>query len=513
VERQGRAKLHLQIHHHDRHSNSGLAGLIFAFALNCALAAAAYVATGHSASWLAPDRAEFSAWKGYGLPFAQFLAFGYLVDRGFRFLIRHVDRAKGTARPFPRLAVQLVQILIYFVTLSAVATRIFNQSVTGILATSGIVGLVLGFGLRGLIADLFSGIALHVDKDINVGDWIDFSFRGKDLSGQLHDIHWRSVILHDRSGNVMMVPNGEFASAVVINRSRPNNLAEYSVSIALGNEYESGRVLTVLEAVLQMLCDNKMIVASPPPRAVVAKIENGLLHYRLCFHLHAHPRAVEEAQSAAIRYAVQFLKAAGILIYPLLPGYFGPDKLPPDRLQNLDVRCRILATVPLFRALTEEQLQTIADGTQVRRLTEGKVLMQMGESSDSMYVIAEGALDVAVERGDELSVIATLWPGEWVGEMSLLTGEPRNATVITHTASVLYVIGKPAMADLFEKNPELIPVLAQIAGRRRKSRTRAAHPVNASADAAKTNSIIARIREFFGIAAPHNAGGLGAAAS
>jgi len=485
---------------HDRHRNSGLPGLILAILVNGMLMAAAYIATEHSFSWLASARAGLPVWKGYVLPIAQFLAFGYLLDRGFRFAVRHIDSAKGPgARPFPRLAVQLVQIFIYFLMLAGVATKIFDQSVTGIIATSGIVGLVLGFGLRGLIADLFSGIALHLDTELNVGDWIDFSYRGKEMSGKLQDIHWRSVILHDRSGNVMMVPNSEFATAVVINRSRPKDLAEYFVSIALGNEYEAGRVLAVLEAVLQMLKDNRLVAASPRPRALVNKIEGGLLHYRMYFHLTADPRDIEEAQSAAIRHAVQFLKAAGIYIYPLLPGNYAPDKLPPDRLQNEDVRCRILAGVPLFRALTEGQLHKLAEGMEVRRLVEGRVMMRKGESSDCMYVIAEGALEVMAELGDSMTVIATLWPGEWVGEMSLLTGEPRNATVVARATSVVYVIGKPVMADLFERNPELIPVLAEIAGRRRKARsdgTRGDLPTN---DAAKTNSIVARIREFFGL--------------
>jgi small-conductance mechanosensitive channel/CRP-like cAMP-binding protein len=486
--------------HHDRHRNSGLAGLILAILLNGMLMAAAYAATGHTFSWLADGRSGLPVWQGYILPIAQFLAFGYLLDRAFRFMVRHVDAAKRPGgRPFPRLAIQLVQIFIYFVMLSGVATKIFNQSMTSIVATSGIVGLVLGFGLRGLIADLFSGIALHVDNDLNVGDWIDFHYRGRELSGKLQDIHWRSVILHDRSGNVMMVPNSEFATAVVINRSRPKDLAEYFVSIALGNEYEAGRVLAVLEAVLQMLADNRLIVPMPRPRALVAKIEGGLLHYRMYFHLTADPREVEEAQSVAIRHAVQFLKAAGIYIYPLLPGNSPPDKLPPDRLQNEEVRCRILAGVPLFRALTEAQLKKLAEGMEVRRLIAGKMVMRKGESSDCMYVIAEGSLDVMAEDGAEMTVIATLWPGEWVGEMSLLTGEPRNATVIARAITTVYVIAKPVMADLFERNPELIPVLAEIAGRRRKARQDGSRQDLPSNDVAKTNSIIARIREFFGM--------------
>jgi CRP-like cAMP-binding protein len=92
-----------------------------------------------------------------------------------------------------------------------------------------------------------------------------------------------------------------------------------------------------------------------------------------------------------------------------------------------------------------------------------------------------------------------LWPGDWVGEMSLLTGEPRTATVQARTTSLVYAIKKPVMEKLFEGDPTLIKSLAQIAGRRRKSRDRPYPPLLPNQDIAKTHSTVARICAFFGL--------------
>ncbi len=474
-------------------------GLVLSFAMNVALAIISFFILGHAAGWMAPERLNLPGVLGYGLPFLQFLAFGFLIDRGFLLFVGRMAETDALGRAPPRLGVQLGRLLIYFCILSATISSVFNRSITGILAASGVVGLVLGFALRGLVSDLFFGIALHLDQNISTGDWIDFSYRGKEFTGRLRDIHWRSVICEDIHSNLMLIPNSEFATTVVINRSKLGNATEYTAFIGLGNEYECGRVLTVLEMVLQQLIVDRVILDKPPPTARIAQIEGGVIKYRLAYHVYPDRMSAVDSQSAVLRSALQFLRSAGFYLYPLFPNYTNPAHLPPDRPQSHEVRLRILASVPLLRVLSPQALESVAEGAEGHILSAGSVLINAGESGNTMWVISEGSFDVIVEKNGVPTIVSTLWPGDWVGEMSLLTGEPRTATVQSRTAGYVYAINKPTMEKLFEADPGLIKTLAQIAGRRRKARERPFPLMSSNQDLAKTKSTIARIREFFGL--------------
>ncbi len=477
----------------------GATKVMVAIAGNVALAIVAYVVLGHVAGWASPTRASFPNSIGYGLPLAQFLAFGYLCDQSFRFFMRRMAETQTGSRPPPRLGLQIGRILIYFCVISGALSWVFNQSITGILAASGIAGLVMGFALRGLVSDLFSGIALHIDHNLSVGDWLDFSYRGHEVSGQLQDIHWRSVVLHDSHDNVLLIPNSEFATAVVTNRSKHTPATEYVSMMTLGSEYEFGRILTVLEMALNYLVNERIILGTPEPTARVAGFEGGLIKYRLAYQVYPGRTARVDAQNAVLRTAIQFLRSGGVYFYPLYPNYTSPGKPAPDRAQSSDVRARVLSGVALLRVLSIEELEAVAAGTEAINVLPGTVLINAGEKGDTMWVIAEGSLDVIVEKDGHAAVVTTLWPGDWVGEMSLLTGEPRTASVQARTSCVAYAIRKPLMQHLFDKDPNLVKALAQIAGRRRKSRERPYPPLSPNQDVAKTQSTVERICAFFGL--------------
>ncbi len=118
------------------------------------------------------------------------------------------------------------------------------------MGASGGIGLILVFGLRGLVADVFSGIALHLDASISVGNWGDLQYRGRDLSGKVLDFAWRTVVLADRGDNPVPMPNGEFAGVMVTNRSRPIPLSKYECVLELDAEHDTARILGSLDNAL-----------------------------------------------------------------------------------------------------------------------------------------------------------------------------------------------------------------------------------------------------------------------
>jgi CRP-like cAMP-binding protein len=127
-----------------------------------------------------------------------------------------------------------------------------------------------------------------------------------------------------------------------------------------------------------------------------------------------------------------------------------------------------LASVPLFSGCTTKELRDIAKATVELTLDEGKEFVTQGDVGREAFVIVEGSADVS--RGG--NTIATLGPGDCVGELALLDHGPRTATVVASTPMELVVLGQREFAGLLETVPGLAThLLAGVAKRLRAADT------------------------------------------
>jgi len=144
----------------------------------------------------------------------QFVALAYLINKLIWFL--H-DRAEtqSTKKVVPRLALHIIVVLIYVVLALAGLNLVFNQPLETFLAASGVLGFVVGLALRGLVSDLFCGIALALDSSIQSGDWLMFQHRGREIKAQFIEFNWRLTHLVDGDGIGILIPNSEFSAVTV----------------------------------------------------------------------------------------------------------------------------------------------------------------------------------------------------------------------------------------------------------------------------------------------------------
>jgi small-conductance mechanosensitive channel/CRP-like cAMP-binding protein len=436
---------------------------------NVAAAAVSAIVLGAAAGWMAADRLEHGALVGYGLPLIQFLLFGFLLDRVIR-LAAMVADASRPHHPFPRLLLQIASVVIYFAVLAVSLSLVFEQSLGPLLAASGIAGLAVGFALKGIISDIFSGIALHMDASIQTGDWIDFQDRGQTLVCRLIDIQWRSTVLKDRRNNLIVVPNTVFASTLLVNRSRPVAASEYSVSIDIGSEFEASRIRGILDNALARSVADGVLLAEPAPYVRVGGVSEGLVNYRLFYFVDCSITSPPRGVDSVMTNALHFLKAAGIPLYPVRnQAWRRPERPGVERLHLAEARARVLSGVPLLALLSSDELAALAQGAVLRQVEKGEVVLSAGEDGESMMVVAEGMLEVMVDG----TAVGRVWPGECMGEMSLLTGAPRSATVVAAQRSVLIEVHQRAIRPLLEVNPGLISGFAEMMEARRGATTRA----------------------------------------
>ena len=102
----------------------------------------------------------------------------------------------------------------------------------------------------------------------------------------------------------------------------------------------------------------------------------------------------------------------------------------------------------------------------------GQVLFRQGDSGDSFYIIFKGSVEVLVtpEGGTEERRVATLGPGDFFGEMSALTGQPRSATIRASAALACVQIEKQDMLPIFQADLSIMEKISQIVARRNAER-------------------------------------------
>lgn len=476
--------------------NSGKFLLIAALNIGAAICASIFL--GFALGWLATGREEAGFFWGDILPFFQFVIFAAMVDHIMWAMASQNVGGKIVTR-LPRLALQIASFLIYAVLIAAAINLVFHQSLTTILGASGVLGLVLGFALRGLVADIFSGIALQLDRSMSVGEWLDFQHRGRDMSGKLLEIAWRTVVFADRAENIILIPNGEFANLVIVNRSRPTRWTEFGSGIDLGAEHDEVRIRAVLQGALNKTAQEGAIASNPAPYVRISSIKDGGINFRMLYCIDAGSISPVKVNHLVLVNALQFLKAAGIpVVRTQHTDVAPPANVSTHHIDQPQARLAMLGSVRFLSILPPNDLATVAAEVQTLRLQAGHQLIQAGEPGDSMFVVSEGGLAVTIDKSDGPVIVGRLWPGDCFGEMSLFTGEPRSANIQTTEPTVLFVVKKETMAAIFAHNPSLVERIAELIDARHKTNDTALHQVVVSeTQQVEMRSVLSRIRRFF----------------
>lgn len=141
-------------------------------------------------------------------------------------------------------------------------------------------------------------------------------------------------------------------------------------------------------------------------------------------------------------------------------------------LKSVQGRAKILAATDLFRDLTHEEIRELASNLEERPFRQGETVIRQGDEGDTMFVLADGQMEVIVEgNADRPEVrIARAEPGEVLGEMSLLTGEKRSATVIARSHVLAYEIDRELMSGLFAKRPQVAMAVSTVVAERKLQR-------------------------------------------
>lgn len=398
---------------------------------------------------------------------------------------------RRTGRAAPRLLVALLRVVVTVLVICLIVSYVFDQPLTGLLVSSGVVGIVLGFALQKTISDFFSGIALNVERSFSIGDWIELD----GVTGMVTEINWRATHLITLDKVTVVVPNSFLAEHRMLNYSTPR--ASFRAHVAIALEYgvpvpDARRVLLAAVRSVPGVLDR------PDPDVLVKSFGADGIEYDIRFYISGYSELTRMI-SAVSESVNHHLYQAGLSVpFPKRDVYHAP--MPPRELDRRSDRTTLLGRIDLFDGLDEECRSHLCNGLTERRYRAGDRIVRQGDSGSTLFLVVDGLLDVRVDDGDQSSTIARIEPGGFFGEMSLLTGEPRAATVVAVVDATLYELDQQTMTPIIQKQPRIAESLSEMLAKRQLAIDSAhtGHKANPAVDARRTSAdLLRKIQRLF----------------
>jgi len=329
----------------------------------------------------------------------------------------------------------------------------------GLLAGSGVVAIVVGFAGQNLFAGIIGGIAIQINRPYKLGDWLKVG----DTYAEVREINWRSTRLCTNDDIYLDIPNNEMVGHQIVNLHYPTEL--HAMRIRVGVEYKNPPNL-VKEALARAAQGAKNVVPDPPVRVFLVDFADYAVIYEIKYYMGNHSRINET--NDAVRTNVWYeLKRRGITIpFPIRTLQVQRKAALPVQEEKAEA-LSILRGEPLFESLSEEQLNHVVQEARLKLFGRGEPVIEEGAEGDSMFVMLRGAANVFVSKNGSRIRVATLGAGNCFGEMSLLTGEPRSATVRADGDCYVMEIGKPVMAELLRDAPSYLEKLSELLAQRK----------------------------------------------
>ena len=360
-----------------------------------------------------------------------------------------------------------------------------------ILAATAVGAVVIGFALQDTLGNLFAGLAIQIEKPFRVGQWVKLA--GTD--GLVSEITWRATKIRTKTGNFVIVPNSTLSRETITNYSEPMLDTRVEVEVGVSYDVPPNQVKAVIAAAIR---DEPLLAPGREPEVLIADFASSAISYRI--RVWTSDFAADELVRDHVRSRAYYALRRANFEIPLpmrveiRRDAGGPPPPDPAALEAA------LGDVEILAELSANQRRELAGGALLREYATGETIVRHGDPGSSMFVIYRG--DASVILGSPTREIARLGVGQFFGEMSLLTGEPRAATVAAATDCRVLEITVEDFRRLVLTDPEVVErVAGAVAARRVELDRHIAEGAATNASSEPPQSLVARVRRFLHLAA------------
>lgn len=408
------------------------------------------------------------------------------------------------------IAFQRVLFYLLLFALALIALNILEVPLTVFTVLGGAIAIGVGFGAQAIINNFISGWILLAEGRVNIGDLIEVD----GSLGHVRSIGARCTHVRRSDGIDLLIPNSQMLERTVVNWTLSDQHIRTTVRCGVVYGSPTQKVMDLIRTTVR---EHERILSNPEPQIVLEDFGDNALVFDVFFWVRTNQEMDLRLVRSDVRVTLDRLfRAEGIEIA------FPQRDLHLDTRSPLDVRMigadtddsagtglhgdqacssEMLRGVPLFRSVSRDELTELAAASIRREFAAGDPIVEQDQAGSSLFVVGAGMLKVSAKRQGAQAGLGRLLPGDFFGEMSLLTGEPRRATVTATTDAVVYEINHEVMGALLNKRPDIVGQLSKALAQRQSQLDR--HAESAEPPLRQQAKLAADIRtkvyNFFGI--------------
>ncbi|KUY59063.1 mechanosensitive ion channel family protein [Burkholderia sp. RF2-non_BP3] len=316
---------------------------------------------------------------------------------------------------------------------------VLGLPLSGVVATSGAVAVILGLALQNTLNDVFSGLVLNTTQPFRLGDTVSIG----ELEGRIVESNWRATKMINGLGNLVVVPNSAAAKATIVNLSEPASVHGVTLTI----EIDPGvRPAVVVDALDRAAASSLDVLTRPAPVSVVKAFRTNSIEYELICYVDTLQKKIE-VRNRLYDLTHRHLAAADVALRPLA-GTVAEHRAV-SRGQ------RLLRAVELFRQLDDADLAVLADALASRVFHKGEVIYASNADARLLTIVGSGVASVFVPGAAGDIEVRRMAPGDAIGQSVVLAGTRLHASVYAVTAVTAYQLSSRDLSPLIARKPEL----------------------------------------------------------
>ncbi|HNX78170.1 MAG TPA: mechanosensitive ion channel [Candidatus Rifleibacterium sp.] len=408
--------------------------------------------------------------------------------------LRSYARRKA-GQEFPSIFRQLLKGIVYVILILSFLSNTYKIDITPLLTTSAVFTMVLGLALQDVLGNLFAGLSVHISPPFRIGDWIKIN----GYFGRVEESNWRATTLRQANTGLVVIPNNQISKNEIVNFSDASGAMFHELSVGLPYDVSPERLRRILSSAAREV---EEIYQRPAPVVSITNFGDSAIDYRVRFWISndESPNRILSLLSSRIWYR---LKREGLSIpFPIRDVFVHHEQ--DDREKTIEHRLSLISGIDFIAALDQKLRVLVAERFEECWYETGEHVVTEGSFDTDFFVIDRGRVQVFVESAGQKAV-AELGEGEFFGEMSLLTGEKRSASVVAKTEIRLLKLNRDTMGRLLSEDHLLAEKLSHTLAERSSRNTqivadhhesKVASQKQADETVAKA-AILRRIRGFF----------------